>query len=140
MDERMHKLHDMVNRGIDEITAKGSLDKDSVCLIYKLVDIRKDLSTIEAMEEYGYSEEMGYSGDGRRGRDGDGDGRYSEGRYSRRRGSYNRGGSYRRYYDDGYSRGGKEQMIEHLEQAMANATTEQERQSIQRMIMNIENG
>ena len=116
MDERMHKLHEMVNKGIDEITAKNSLDKDTICLAGQLVDIRKDLSTIEAMEDYGYSE--GYYGDRRHGRDGDG--RYYE-RYANRR-----------YYDDGYSRNS---MIDHLEKAMQNASTEQERQAIQRMIM-----
>ncbi len=155
MDERIHKLNEMVDKGIDEIVSKGALNnKDVVCLAGELIDIRKDIATIEAMEESGYTEMYPryYMDDGmsyaRHGRDGDGDGRYNEGRRYSRRGSYGNsygesyGDSYRgRYGRRGYSRDdGKEEMIEHLERAMRKATTEQERQSIQRMIEQAENG
>lgn len=133
MDERLHKISDMVDKGLDEIAQKGSLDKETVCLAGQLVDIRKDLSTIEAMDEYGYSEDDGYSMARRRD---------SRGRYSRDNGSY-RGsyddGSYRGSYR-GYSRDeGKQQMIEHLNRAMQSASNEHERENIRRMIMQVEN-
>ena len=130
MDERLHKLHEMVDKGLDEIMAKGSLDKETVCLAGQLVDIRKDLSTIEAMDEYGYSEDDGYSMARRRD---------SRGRYSR--------GSYGRLYDDGSYRGsyrgysrdeGKQQMIDHLNRAMQSASSDHEREEIRRMIMQAE--
>jgi len=160
MDERLQKVEQMVNDGIDEIVAKGSLDKDTVCLIGDLIDVRKDLTTmekdlatIEAMEEAGYSEgfpgyymdEMSYA---RRGGSSRG-GSYARGgrgvSYARggsRGGSYGRGGSYARGGSNrGYSRDdGREEMIESLMEAMENATTEHERESIRRMIMQAENG
>lgn len=81
----------------------------------------------------------GGSYDGRRGRDGDSDGRYSED------GSYARGGntSYGRYGRDGgsyegrgeYSRAGeKERMIQKLEQMMDEAPSDKERKAIMRCI------
>lgn len=130
MDERLRKLHEMVDKGLDEITAKGSLDKETVCLAGQLVDIRKDLSTIEAMDEYGYSEDDGYSMARRR----DSMGRYSRNSY---RGSYD-DGSYRGSYR-GYSRDeGKQQMIDHLNRAMQSASNDHEREEIRRMIMQAE--
>lgn len=121
MDERLHKLHEMVDKGLDEIAAKGSLDKETVCLAGQLVDIRKDLSTIEAMDEYGYSSDDDMS--------------YARRRNSR--GQYSRGyddGSYRGSYR-GYSRDdGRHQMMEHLNKAMQMANNEQERESIRRMM------
>ncbi len=159
MDERLQKVETMVNEGIDEIVQKGTLDKDTVCLIGELVDVRKDLSTIEAMEEAGYSEgypmyymdDMSYARGGRGGssrgsyarRGGSSRNSYEGGSYARggrggsSRGSYARGG--RGGSSRGYSRDdGKEEMIESLMEAMENATTEHERESIRRMIMQAE--
>lgn len=150
--DKMDKLRDLVMKGIGEVTVHETLDKETLCLAGELVDVLKDITTIEAMEEAGYSE-MSYD-DGmsyaRRGRDGDGDGRYSERRYYSRRSyggnpyhgrsygdnSYN--GSYG--YERGYSRNdSKHQMIEHLENAMSAASSEQDRESIRRMIVQVEN-
>ena len=61
--------------------------------------------------------------------------RDSMGRYSRD-GSY-RGGPYRY---DGYSRDGKEEYIENLRNMMDDAPDDQTRQSIQRMIQQMEQG
>lgn len=135
MDERLNKLHEMVNKGIDEITAKGSFDKDTVCLAGQLIDIQKDISTIEAMEESGYSEMYPMEGTSyaRRGRDG----RFIE---DRRR-SYDDNPYIRRgrsSYVRGYSRAGKEEMIESLEEALEKATNEQDRESIRRLIAHAE--
>jgi hypothetical protein len=124
--------------------------------IYKMIDIIKDITTIEAMrnaekdgysrvgsynsydDSYGYS--MNYS-NARRGRDGDSDGRYSEDNSYRRgrdaRGRYtsrDEGSSYR----DGYSGHTKEQMVEKLEQMMRDARDEQERENYRRAIEQLE--
>lgn len=139
-------MEELVNEGLDEIVKKGQLDKDTVCLIGELIDVRKDLATMEAMEDAGYSEgyPMYYMDDGmsyaRGGRGGSSRGR---GSYARRGGSYERGGSYARgggsYARGGYSRDDdKEEMIESLEEAMENATSEHDRAAIQRMIMKAE--
>lgn len=121
MDERLHKIREMVDRGIDEITSKGSLDKDTVCLAGELVDIRKDLSTIEAMEESGYSEMYPY---------------YYEDGMSMRRGRYSRNDGMRRRtsYRD-YSRN---DLVDHLEEMMRNATTDHEREKYRKMILDAE--
>lgn len=136
----------------------GSIEKngkfrsrEEIDSVYKLMDIVKDAYCIMDMEEDGYSEydgssyRSGYSrnnyggmydgnsyarGRGRNAR------RDSMGRYSRDGGAY-RGGSYRY---DGYSRDGKEEYIENLRNMMDEAPDDQTRQSIQRMIQQMEQG
>jgi hypothetical protein len=81
----------------------------------------------------GYSEDYAnaYGSYARRGRDGDGDGRYSEDS------SYRRGRDAMGRYtsrDDGYSRHGKDEMIAHLEEMMHNARNDEERESYRRAI------
>lgn len=89
----------------------------------------------------GQSNEGGYSGEnsnGRRGRDGDGDGRYNESRDNFRdnssRESYDgRGRSY------GYSRdAAKKKMVQKLETLMDDTMSEKERQAIQECISEID--
>ena len=148
-------IKDMLEDELKKISKKEDITAMDLENIYKMVDIVKDISTVDAMkkaEEQGYSRDYardysrGYSEDyanaygsynsydGRRGRDGDSDGRYSEdgsyrrgrdamGRYTSRDGSY-RDGSY-----DGYSRHSKEEMAEHLKEMMRNARTEEERET-----------
>jgi len=135
MDDRMHKLHEMIDRGIDEILTKPSLDKETVCIAGELVDIKKDLTTIEAMEEYGYSEgvyPMHYNNNGQSygnmyARNARGNGRSGRGSYG-----YNSYGN--QMYNDGYSRGMDENMMSHFEQAMVNASNEHERETIRRLM------
>lgn len=70
--------------------------------------------------------------DGRRGMDGDGDGRYSERRGRDARGRYTS--------RDNYSReDNKEQMLSKLERMMAEATSESERQIVMDCIRKLEN-
>lgn len=141
MDEKLYKVHELIDKGIDELVSKSSLDKESVCIMGELIDIKKDLSTIEAMEEYGYSEMNDpYNGGVSYARGGGRGSRYGY------RGNYNNygyrsgGNSYRRgNYERGYSNAGeKDMMIEHLERAMDNASNEHEREKIRKMIMQIE--
>lgn len=142
MDERVYKLMEMVDMGIDEINSKGKLEnKEAVCIAGELLDMKKDFATMEAMEEAGYSEyypymysmddDMSYARGQRRD---------SRGRYSRTdgMGSYRRGGrgSYGRgSYENGYSRN---ELVDHLEQMMRNATTEHEREKYRKMMMEAE--
>lgn len=145
MDERLNKLHEMVNRGIDEIISKPSLDKETVCIAGELVDIRKDLATIEAMEEYGYSEGVypayydGGQSYGQSYGNSYGNSMYARGGgRGRGRSSYGSYGSYGRpmMYNGGYSRGMDEKgdMMAQFEQAMANASNDHERETIQRLM------
>lgn len=115
-----------------------------------MVDIVKDVTTVEAMhktEQEGHSRDYardysrGYSEDyanaygsyARRGRDGDGDGRYSEdGSYRRGRDAMGRYTSRDSY--DGYSRHSKEEMVDHLKEMMRNARSDEEREAYRKTI------
>lgn len=108
--DSLYALKDLLCDQIHEIVEKNDITPTELDRIYKVVDIIKDIDTIEAMHDYGedysqdyprYSYRRGYYIDGRRGRDGDGDGRYSE-------------RSYRMYRDDGYSGHTKEQMLQKI--------------------------
>lgn len=158
----LDEIKDMLEDELKRISKKEDITAMDLENIYKMVDIVKDVSTIDAMEKAkqegysyandysrGYSEDYGNaydsyrSYDGRRGRDGDSDGRYSEdgsyrrgrdamGRYTSRDGSY-RDGSYDGSYE-GNSGHSKEQMIERLTEMMRNARNEEERESYHRAL------
>lgn len=138
----LYDLKEMLDDQLKRITKKGDISPTELDNAYKAVDIIKDIETIDAMKnaDYGYSQgypmsyndghSMNYRGDGhsyaRRGRDGDGDGRYSEARGRDARGRYTS--------RDGYSRG---TMHEHLQEMLAQAQTEEERQAIRRCMNEI---
>jgi hypothetical protein len=90
--EALYDLKDMLCDQVEEVVKKGDISPSEVEMMYKVIDIIKDIVTIDAMENadysYDYMNESGnsmrYSRDGRRGRDGDSDGRYSERSYPRR--------------------------------------------------------
>lgn len=125
----MHALYDLceiLDDELREVVKKGDMSPTELDRVYKAVDIIKDIKTIEAMEDYSYddysrrnsyaNDNMSYNmSNARRGRDGDGDGRYSEdGSYRRGRdgrGRYSRENSY-----DGYSGDDKQQMLQKIEQ------------------------
>lgn len=99
------KMLDVICDEIDKIADKG-LSTSNLETAYKLIDMYKDLKTVQAMDEAGYSEEyedMGTSmarGRGRYAR------RDSMGRYSRTGGGsmmYDGGMSDRSYADARYS-------------------------------------
>ena len=122
----MHALYDLceiLDDELREIVKQGDMSPTELDRVYKAVDIIKDIKTIEAMEDYSYddySRRNYYDGDNmsynmsmaRRGRDGDGDGRYSED------GSYRRGRDGRGRYsrENGYSGDDKQQMLQKIEQ------------------------
>ncbi len=156
----LYDIQDMLEDELKKISKKDDITTSDLDNIYKMVDIVKDVTTVDAMkkaEQDGYSRDYsrdysrGYSEDyanaygsyARRGRDGDGDGRYSEdgGSYRRGRDAMGRytsrdGGSYRNgnSYEGGYSGHSKEDMIEQMKEAMHNARSEEERESYRRAI------
>lgn len=152
----LYEIQDILEDEMKKICKKEEISSTDLDNIYKMVDIVKDVATVDAMknaEEQGWSRDYardysrGYSEDyanaygsyARRGRDGDGDGRYSEDSSYRRgrdaMGRYtSRDGSYRNSYEDGYSRHGKEEMIDHLKEMMRNARTEEERESYRKAV------
>ena len=87
--EILYDLKDLLCEELEKIVKKRDINPGELDMAYKTVDIIKDITTIEAMEEadftdYSYDEGMSYRG---RNRD-------SMGRYSSRRS--------RRSYDDGH--------------------------------------
>lgn len=126
----IYNVEDRVEDELKQICKKPEWSPSDIEMIYKMIDILKDTSTIEAMKEAGYSQasaRMSYDDPGmafanrgnsyddysyRRGRD-------SMGRYTSR---------------DGYSGHDKESMIEGLREKMHMATNESDRETIRRAI------
>lgn len=134
------ELKEMLCNELNNVAKKGGLNKDSLETTHKLASSLNDLVTANAMLEGDFD---GYSGmsyrndirrgydngnysynrgyDGRRGRDGDNDGRYNE----------------RNYYD-GYSSHDMSTM-DRLENMLRMAKTEQEREQIKRWMREANN-
>lgn len=145
----LEDLTEMLEDDVKKVIKKGDISPDELSNVYKAIDIIKDVETIKAMRGQGYSQagsynsydgsygsynsynrgsyDNSYDGSydgsyGRRGRDGDGDGRYSEQnsmRYS--------GGNYSRHDE-------RTKMIQKLETMMQNAQTEEQRRAIKKCI------
>lgn len=146
----LYDIQDMLEDELKKISKKDEISSTDLDNIYKMVDIVKDVTTVEAMhkaEQEGYSRDYardysrGYSEDyadaygsyARRGRDGDGDGRYSEdSSYRRGRDAMGRYTSRDSY--DGYSRHSKEEMVDHLKEMMRNARSDEERETYRKTI------
>lgn len=112
------RIKDMLCDELEEIAKKNELTSSNLDVIYKAVDVIKDLTTVEAMEQEGYSND-GYSGhypyyhiydDGNS--------------YTRKRDSM---GRYSR--DDGYSR---DSMKDELRQMMDRAKSDKEREALRK--------
>ena len=127
--------------------------REEIDSVYKLIDIAKDIYCIwdyeDGMDDMSYNDGGGSYRGGRSYRGGSYEGSYDgnmsyargRGRNARRdsmgRYASNGGGSYRSYR--GYSRDGKEEYMEQLRGMMEDAPDDQTRQSIQRMIQQMEN-
>jgi hypothetical protein len=152
---KSEKMMDVICEEIDKIADKG-LTSQNIEVAYKLVDMYKDLKTVEGMDDYAeenYSQNDGYAmrGRGRNAR------RDSMGRYSRR---YDRGNSFadgyeQRYMDskmayrNDHSMASKESMLEDLDAFMdemhnklkelkRDADTPEEKETIGRYIKMLE--
>lgn len=134
--ESLYRLKDLLCDQVDEIVAKNDITPTELDRVYKVVDVIKDVCTIDAMENAaedewdeeasyagggGYSGRRGYSRAGGRSNRGSYEGggysgrRGSNGRYSRAGRSYQGGGGYsgRMSYDD------EEMSKEHMMQKVA---------------------
>ncbi len=132
------RIKDLVYDEIEQISHRNQLDKDSVCVIGELVDILKDIGTVEMFEEGAYVPEDEYSlASGNYSQRGG----YSSRYYNDRGNSYRGGSGYtRRGGRSGYSRDdAKDHMIMKLENLMNEAQDEQDKQSIRRLIDQIGN-
>lgn len=100
MSEELYELCEGLKKEIRQLNSKPDISPTELDRLYKAVDIIKDIKTIEAMEEAGYSEMYPYSYD---------DGMsYARGRNSYDGMSYARGrNSYegRGYSNNSYARG-----------------------------------
>lgn len=134
-------IKEMLCDELQEIAKKKELTTNSLEVIYKSVDVLKDLETISAMEqEYGYSQDGGYS-QGYYGRmpfymyD---DGMIHDGNsYARGRGSYAKRDSMGRYSSDGrsYSMDGYSgDTKEELQRLMNTAQNDREREAIRKAL------
>lgn len=142
--EHLDGILKLAENELEAIIKNGKFrSREEIDSVYKLVDIAKDAYCIWQYEEdmdgesyadgYDRGRSMRYD-DGRsyaRGRRNAK--RDSQGRYSRDGGSYRDGRSYR-----GYSRDGKEEYVEQLRMMMEDAPDEGTRQSIQRMIQQMD--
>lgn len=130
-----YELKDMLRDELDEITKKGELSAGSLETIDKILNSIKNACKIIMYEEY--SEDDGYSNaDGM-----DGMGNYSNarGRGSNARrdsmGRYSRRGYRGRYsYDDG----DKQEKIQILKDMMGEASSDDERRALQKIIRRME--
>ena len=120
----LYEVKDMVEDELKSFIRKDELSKDDVCIIGELVDIVKDIETVEAMHD---AASKGWSRDYSNGYDDE----YSYG--TMYRGSYEKRprDSMGRYTsrDEGYSRHDKSEIIKSLEHMMMNARTPEEREN-----------
>lgn len=136
--EKFDRLCNLISAEIEKEVVKGSLSPDTIRTIGYGIDILKDLKEIEAMEEASHD---GYSGhypergwnirpyysydemDMRMAMDG------NDRSYAQRRDSMGR-------YSRGYSR---DERIDTLQRMMDDAKSESERESIRKLILQMEN-
>ena len=136
------QIKDMLCDELEGIAKKKELTTNSLEVLYKGIDIIKDISTIEAMEqEYGSSNDSGYSG-GYYGRMpyymyDDGMGGHGNS-YARGRGSNARRDSMGRYSSEGRSYGHYDDYSgdtkEELQRLMNSAQNDREREAIRKAL------
>lgn len=144
----MHKLKEMLERELYELSEKGKLSAGDVDTIYKLASSVKNLCKIEMYSEDGERSRRSYDGGmSYRGGDWRAEGEYGDsyedGMSGARRGMhyvrghYSRDGGGPSYRGDssrrGYSREeGRDEMIVMLDEMMSQADTEKQRDAIRR--------
>lgn len=164
MMKEISRSEELLHKSLKELNDKGDLNNQSLDLLGKTLDAVKDLCEIKEKENpsYGshhggmwsaegsYGRMMPMYGAGRRGMDGDGDGRYYEGYRGYEGMGYGRNDSYGRdsYGRDSYGRndggygnnsyGHNQEIIDSLKRDLQNASSEQEREYIRGMIRKYE--
>lgn len=141
--QEFDRIKDLIYDELEELSHVDRLSKEVVCVIGELVDILKDMGTIEMFEDGDYAPDDEYSLANSYARGGSSQRSYSRGN------SYNNGNSYRggrggsgysRRGGRGYSRAdGKEHMIEKLEHLMNEAQSEADRVAIKKLIDQMDN-
>ncbi len=157
--EDMYKLKEMLCRELEEFSRRDSIESYDLDTIHKLTDTIKNIDKIEMLEEGGYSQARGGGGGRGGGRGGGGYSREGGGGYSQEGGgssyaggssygdggysgedSFGDGGGYsqaRRRRDERgrYSRDdGRDHMVNQLESMMGRVSSEQDRETLRRMI------
>ena len=126
MDKKvMDSVCKLIENEIERLSKMPSLDNTTLNQLHVLTDTKKNLLKIETLESNmegpmmdGYSNRRGMS--------------YMGGSYDNRmNGSYNMAPQYRQSYDNGYSR---DSTYSHLEQAMRDARSDQEREEIRALM------
>lgn len=142
--EHLDKIMEMAVAEMNSIAKNGKFrSREEIDSVGKLIDMTKDIYCIWEMEENEYADDgASYARDGMRGYS---ENRYGGSSYARGRGRsakrdslgrYSRNDGYRM---DGYSRDdGKGDFVDDLHEIMRNAPDEQTRQSIKRMIEQME--
>jgi len=134
----LSRTEELLHKGLKEINDKGELNNASLDTLGKALDAIKDLCEIKEKENPSYGHRGEWTAEGSYGRmapeyrwygrrDGDGDGRYYEGYRGENRESYGR------------MFGHNEDMVEKLRRDMENASSEQEREYIRKLIRKYEN-
>ena len=136
--QEFNDIKGMVYDEIENISRQGKLNKESVCILGELVDILKDIGTVEMFEEELYVPENEYSL---------ASGYMSNGGHSQR-GNIRGGNSYRGNKSYGYGRrnyggysrdGAHDHMISQLHQIMNETQNDEDRQAVQRLIDQMSN-
>ena len=127
----MEELKEMLYCELEDMTKGGDMNMGTLKAIGEILDAIKDIETIEAMSQGGYSgEEGGNSMRGRYYRDGYArEGSYEGNSYRKR----NRMGQFSRYSREGE----KDQLVEKLETLMNDTTNGGDRQALRQSVMEI---
>lgn len=133
----MYELKDKLCDELEEIARKGELGAGDLEIIHKLTDTIKNLDKIEMLDDGGYSQTGDWEIEGRA---------YNRGNSYARRKRDSMGRYSRDRRDDGrmmpnrmYSRAeAKDHMMDELEEAMAAATTDRDRDIIKRAMEQLE--
>lgn len=134
----LYDIMDLLEDELKKISKKEDMTSSDLENTYKIVDIIKDIATINAMKE---AEQNGYSGEYDRSYNSYNSyaggsyargGNSRDGGYSERRGRDSMGRYTSR--DGGYSGHSKEQMIEDLREMVREAHNEEEKESYRRAL------
>ena len=121
--EVLHDIENMLCRELADVAHASEMSAGDLDMMYKSVDIIKDIKTIDAMEQ-NYSND--YSGRPNYAYDGDYDGSYGRGRNARR----DARGRYSSVYGREYSRATEEDIRDMMEKS----TDDRERDVLRRVL------